>query len=258
MMNTVPALSIFAMVITLLISFGVPIGLCIYMKVKNHAKLSSFFIGCGIFILFALILEQIFHALVGLFAKDILTSHIWLYAVYGGLCAGLFEETGRFVAMKYFMKNSLDKQNAIMYGIGHGGVESVLLIGLTYVSNLILAAVINAGQLETLLAGVDVSVMEGLSPLWELPSYQFLMAGIERISAIILHIVLSYLVYLAVKNRKWSYFIIAIAIHALVDTGTVLLAQYVPVVAMELILLAVVAALAVFIYWDYRQDSMGE
>ena len=34
----------------------------------------------------------------------------------------VFEETGRLIAMKFWMKKWLDFPNALMYGIGHGGV----------------------------------------------------------------------------------------------------------------------------------------
>ena len=46
-----------------------------------------------------------------------------LYAVYGGLMAALFEETGRYSAMRFLVK-PMDFPNAFMYGAGHGGVEA--------------------------------------------------------------------------------------------------------------------------------------
>ena len=49
-----------------------------------------------------------------------------------------------------------------------------------------------------------------LKALWELPAYQFYLGGVERISAIVLQICLSVLVYKAVKteNKKfWAAYI---------------------------------------------------
>ena len=43
------------------------------------------------------------------------------------VAAGVFEETGRLLAMKFCMKKDLDKKNAIMYGIGHGGIRFLRL-----------------------------------------------------------------------------------------------------------------------------------
>ena len=39
--------------------------------------------------------------------------------------------------MKFWMKKWLDFPNALMYGIGHGGVEAILLGGLSGISNLV-------------------------------------------------------------------------------------------------------------------------
>jgi uncharacterized membrane protein YhfC len=52
-------------------------------------------------------------------------SHTWLYAVLGALLAGLFEETGRFIAFKFLLKKRTDRKTAISYGIGHGGFEAI-------------------------------------------------------------------------------------------------------------------------------------
>ena len=54
--------------------------------------------------------------------KEALTGNIWFYALYGGIAAGVFEETGRFTAMKFWMKKSLSKESSFMYGVGHGGI----------------------------------------------------------------------------------------------------------------------------------------
>lgn len=254
----VPGANIAAMFITLGICLALPIGLCIFWKMRSKAKLSAFFLGCGTFFLFALVLEQILHLVVLTVAGNLLQENIWLYAVYGGLAAGLFEETGRFLAMRFCMTKSLEKQNAIMYGIGHGGIEAILLIGLTYISNLATAFVINAGGLDALLTGMDESTAAAayaqLSQLCTLSPADFLMAGLERISAIMLHIALSWLVYRAVKGRKAAFYLLAVGIHFLVDAGTVLLIQAIPVIALEAILLATTAAILGFAVWDYRRS----
>lgn len=68
---------------------------------------AGIFIGCGIFVGFAMILEQICHAIVLTVTGDVIRDNIWLYAIYGGLAAALFEECGRWIAMKFCLKNIL-------------------------------------------------------------------------------------------------------------------------------------------------------
>lgn len=258
MVNQVSAFSISGMVFTLAVVCILPIVSCVVLRIRTGAKLSGLIVGAGTFILSAMVLEQILHTVVFALTGNALTGNIWLYAVYGGLAAGIFEETGRYLAMKFCMKNTLDKHNALMYGVGHGGIEALLLIGPTYVSNLMLSVMINRGMMETVLSQLDAATrettMQGLSQLWELPGYTFYLAGAERICAFVLQIALSYLIYTAVKEGKKSRWFLAVLLHMGVDTGTVLLAAAVPMAAVEVLLAIAVAVIAVFIFRKYRKE----
>lgn len=256
----VPTSNILAMVFTLLVAVGLPVLLLIVWKVKAKSKLYPFFLGCITFVVFALVLEQICHVVVQLLTGTLLTDNILFYALYGGLAAGLFEETGRLLAMKFCMKKDLEKKNAIMYGIGHGGIEAILLIGMTYVSNLSLAITINRGALgevmttlESTQPGSSAAFLAQIAPLWEYPASQFMMAGVERIGAIGLHIVMSYLVYLAVKKGKLGWYGLSILVHAMANAGTVLLAQVLPLAVVELVFIVFVAIMLMLVVRNYRQ-----
>lgn len=259
MIPNVPIASMIGMVISLIVSVGLPIVLCIIVCRKMKAQISSFFIGAATFVLFAMILEQILHAIVTKAAGTVLTGNIWLYALYAGLAAGIFEETGRYLAMKLCMKKTLNKQNAILYGVGHGGIEAMLLVGLTCVSNLMIAVMINSGQISALLSisGVDDSTyqvaMAQLMAVSTTPSWQFLMAGVERISAIIFHISASYLVYLAVSRKKLPYYLLAVLAHFLLDAVTVISARFLPMLAVEGLLLLISGAFGCVIWRMYRK-----
>ena len=253
MTNSVPAANIGGMIFSLLIAIGLPIALCIIVKVKMKAKMSSVFIGAATFIVFALILEQILHVIV--LRNTGIAKNIWLYALYGGLAAGLFEETGRYLAMKFVMKKNLDKQNALMYGVGHGGIESILVVGLAQFSNIATALMINSGQAESLFAAFDEATMANIAQLWQLPAYQFYISGIERIAAIFLHIGLSYLVYRAVKEQKMKFFFLALALHVLIDAVVVAASSFLPIVLIEAILLVAVAVLIYYVCRMYGKEA---
>lgn len=260
----VPSASIWGMVVSLIVSVGLPIVLLIVIRKKTKARISSFFIGSATFVVFALILEQILHMVVLKNTGTLLTGNIWLYALYGGLAAGIFEETGRYLAMKFCMRKNLNKQNAIMYGAGHGGIEAILIVGLSSISNIITAAMINNGQLLTALSvsGVDEatyqSTISQLSALWTTPSWQFYVTGLERISAIIFHIAASYLVYLAVRNKKISWYLLAVLAHFLMDAITVVTANYLPILAVELVLLAFCGGFGYMVWRKYRTETNSE
>lgn len=244
--------AILAITISMIISIGLPIILCILAVRKLKAKISCFFIGCLTFFVSALVLEQLLHLIVFTLSGDFLKDHIFLYALYGGLAAAVFEETGRFIAMKFFMKKSLTRENAFMYGIGHGGIEAILILGLAYISNLVIALQINTGAFENTLSILDEATrqttIEQLSVLWTTPSYLFYIGGLERVLAIGLHIGLSILVYKAVSSGKKQYFAIALGIHFLVDFCAVVVSNYVNVIWVEVLTLVFVSITA-FLAW---------
>ena len=105
MSGTVPALSIFFMVITCILSIGTPIALFLYLRFARKADVYPFFAGCSVMLLFAFILEQGAHSFILSFsAGETIRNNLWLYALYGGLMAGLFEETGRYLCFSFALK----------------------------------------------------------------------------------------------------------------------------------------------------------
>ena len=239
--------SVLAILFALVFSIAFPIGLMVYFRQKG-GKWITFLIGAVTFILFAMILESILHNLLFLTPLwPILQGSIWLYGLYGGLAAGVFEETGRLLAFKLFLKNEREPITALSYGIGHGGAEAILLVGLTMVNNLILAAAVSAGGIT------DPAVLEIAEQLASTPAGMFLWAAFERFGAIILHLSLSVLIFAAVREpgKKWL-FPAAILLHAAADFIAVVSNAYLPVAATEIIVLVFAVMVALFARTAYR------
>lgn len=259
-MGTVSMASIVGMGFSLAIALGIPLILFVLLRWRIGASYSCFFIGAATFLVFAMVLEQVLHLAVQALTGNLLQTNILFYAVYGGLAAGLFEETGRFLAMKFMIGKKLNRENALMYGAGHGGIEAILLLGITEVSNLITSMSINSGQFEAVLANLDeaarAATIASISPLWTMPSYQFYMAGIERISAIMLHIGLSLLIYKAVKTKNMRFYGIAVFLHFFVNAATVLLSTAAPILVVEAVLMAGVIGIGVWVYRTCWAEQM--
>ena len=239
----VPVGTLIMMAVNAVLGIAVPVCLSVYLVRKHHARLSTILIGAGTFILFALVLESIMHQLVlkGPHGASILDNTL-RYAIYGGLAAGVFEETGRFLSMKFLMKKEPSAPlPGVAYGIGHGGVEMLIIFGITMINNLVISALINSGQTDVIFSKVPVEAVEQLrSQLDQLQTIGVgtLIIGIwERFSALVLHLGLSMMVWVAVrKGGKWLWlFPAAIALHAIVDAGAVLLQKSAGMVPLELI-----------------------
>ena len=248
--------SIITMAVCALLGIAVPIALAWWLVKRHGARLSTIFIGAGVFIVFALVLESLVHQLIlkGPHGPAIL-GNIWYYALYGGLAAGIFEETGRFLAMKYLMKNEPARAlPGVAYGIGHGGAEMLLIFGVTMISNIVLSVMINTGSADTLIATTPAEAQEQVqaqfAQLQTASAGTFLFGIWERVSALILQISLSILVWTAVrKGGKWLWlFPAAILLHFLVDACAVVLAKTADMAVVEGIVFALALAVGAIAY----------
>ena len=167
--------------------------------------------------------------------------------------AGLFEETGRYLAFSFALKKYRAKNvNALMYGAGHGGFEAIVIAGFTMINNIIWSVMINNGSISSMISSLPgdqaVQAQQSVTLLATLPSYQFLLSGVERLLAIALHIALSVIVWFAVKwNGKLYLYPMAILIHFAVDaTAAILSGLGVNVILIEIVVAVLTAAAALF------------
>ncbi len=85
MLENIRTASIIGMSVSFLIAVGLPVTAFIFWRKHTRARWSSMLIGAAVFILFALVLEQLLHlAVLGLTGTK-LTGNIWLFALYGGI-----------------------------------------------------------------------------------------------------------------------------------------------------------------------------
>lgn len=239
MSATVPPLTIIFISVSLALAFAMPIVLAVWLHKRARAEVLPFFVGCAIFLVFALVLESLMHQAVlnASPAGPVILGNIWLYAVYGGLAAGIFEETGRLVAFAWLLRRHRENDaNALMYGAGHGGFECMVVLGIGMATDLIFAVMINSGGMDALFAlvsatpGMDAGTMAEVQGSLEAIAASlvgsapvvFILGAVERVFAIIIHLSLSVLVWFAVKTpgKKWL-FPAAIGLHAAVDGVTV-------------------------------------
>ena len=241
----VSTLSIVFMVLNMLLGILIPVGLLLFFRKKYRATLKSFFIGCAVMLFFALILEQMVHVVVlGSKAGTIIQNNMWLYALYGSLMAGIFEETGRFLAMRFLLKKEHgNPHNALMYGAGHGGFEAMVLLTIGMINNLIYSILINLGQTQVLLAPLDEAARGTLQAAFDTliatPSWHFLLSPMERIGAIAAQISLSVIVWFAAAGKKCRIplFLLAIILHGVLDAVAVIASKIgIPVLVIELLI----------------------
>ena len=265
----VPVSTIVCCVITLLICLALPVLALLWMdgKYKKQGIPSAWLLGAaGFFVTQILIRVPILTVLQGQsWFMEFANSHLFLYAFGLAFTAGLFELAGRFVVAKLLRKN-LTSRRALAAGLGHGGIEAIVLIGMAYVNNLIYIFMINTGYFDSLFAQVQglsgeqlelaVSQLEMIrTQLVEYPAGMFLLGGFERILAMTAHTAMSMLVCYGVAHGKTlPCMLVCLGIHTLIDltagiqllAGTVLsqTAAYIVIYAV-LIVVALISLLII-------------
>lgn len=213
--------NIIAMVISAIISIILPIGVGIYLYKKYRISFKAVGVGALVFFVFVMILEKLMHQyfLINNITTSIVLSDPWIYGLYGALVAGIFEEVGRFVGYKFLLKGHIERKDGLAYGLGHGGLEAILIGGIASIQNLIFAMLINKGNLENSLGTKlpKVAIEQLKSGLISSSSYTFILGGLERAFALSIQIFLSLIVLYGIKEKKYIYLLYAILIHAAID-----------------------------------------
>lgn len=244
---------ILCIAISALICIGLPAALLIYWKKRTRASLIPAVIGAVTFVLFALVLEQLLHGVV--LKLPAVTENTALYVLYAGFAAGIFEETGRWFAFRFLLRRYRGRETVVTYGIGHGGIEAILITGVSMISNLVLIAVLMKGGESGLAAFVGsenapviAAALQSTNP------GLFLVGGLERVIAVALHIALSVFVFRAVRERRAGDWLLAVLFHAGVDCFAVLYSVGVigSVLTIELGVLVMTAGIAFLARRAYR------
>ena len=88
----------------------------------------------------------------------------FLYAFSLAFTAGLFELAGRFVVAKLMQKN-LSCNRALAAGLGHGGIEAMILVGITYLNNILYIFMINNGTFQNCESLHAVKIPDGVTAI---------------------------------------------------------------------------------------------
>ena len=254
-----------ALIVTVILMVAIPVIFFVYWrrKHKEQTNISYLIAGAIGFIVSARILEIGVHYFCILQDNPVsrfINGSTDAYVLYGIIMAGVFEECGRYIILKYIMKKNRTRENAVMYGIGHGGIEILAVILPLMITYLSVAILFSGGDVENALSSLKITEENAAAAL---PSVQaaaafdygmMAMNVIERLFAMLLHIGLTVIVYYSVINAKKICLLAAILLHMLMDTFPALYQRsVVPLWTVE-VWEMVWAAIIVWIAWKlYRK-----
>lgn len=184
---------------------------------KSSFSIKPFGIGILVFVVFLRVLESILHLIIlktNHTTSAFFAIHPIAYAIYAALAAGIFEEVGRYVGFRVLLKKFRAWKDGISYGLGHGGIEALLIGTVMSIEAIVIGLLVNKGQLP---ANLPADVQTQLLAMVHQPAYSYALGTFERIIAICIQLALSLLVLFGIKQRKILYLGVAILLHAVVD-----------------------------------------
>ena len=189
-------------ILAIIVVFIIPVIGALYLKIKKNIKISNFIIGALTFLISQVLIRLPLLNYLGrntnIFTKGIFSQMI-PYIIFFSFTAGIFEECGRYISYKFFLKDEDNLLSPISFGLGHGGFEAS----------------------HFLLPMVFKSIIH---PLFAIYSVSYI-AIVERIFAIIVHVSLTILVFIGVKKGSKKYLFLSILLHGIYNFIVVYLIQ---------------------------------
>ena len=265
--------SIPSLVITVILMIAIPVCFFVYWrrKHKEQTKIRWLIAGAVGFVVSARVLELGVHYVCILADNPVsrfINGNAAAFVLYGITMAGVFEECGRYVILKYVMKKNRTRENAVLYGIGHGGIEILAVVLPSMITYLAVAVLFSQGDVENALRTLNITEETAAAAL---PSVQaaaafdygmMAMNVIERLFALLLHIGLTVIVYYGVVNARKACLPMAILLHMLMDTFPALyqrgLVQLWAVEVWAAVWTAIVVFIAVKLYGKMERSSQTE
>ena len=265
-MTEAPALNtglLLAMLSTVVFVVAYPLVLAVFAHRQLRIGWRYFIFGAVVFFVFQLATRVPAIQLIQAAIADQLkasTTLMWGWLIALAITAGIFEEVGRYIGYRVFMRREEKTwSRAVMYGLGHGGIESIVLVG-----GLTLLGAINmwsmaSGGLAQLPEDQRALALQQLQALNAQPGWIALLSAWERLWSVPVQVAFSVIVLQVFRRGKMIWLLWAVLGHAFVDLVAVGLQQLLGTgVGALLVIEAVVAIfglIAVWIIWRLRESA---
>ena len=203
------ASTVIAFVVSLLVQVGYPLAITLLMRRRTRASWHLFGYGALVFAAFQLFtwlpLSVYLDTVVGERLANGELAFVWLVAM--AFTTSLLEEGGRWCGYRFLFPRRgfrLSWRNGVMYGLGHGALETIILIaGLTFIyflAYLLLGRLNLETLLESMTAEDRFAVGDALRGIVNTTWDQPLIVGVERLLALPHQVAWSLLV---MQSRLW-------------------------------------------------------
>jgi uncharacterized membrane protein YhfC len=177
---------------------------------------------------------------------------LWIWLVFLWFTTGVFEEGGRFLALRYVKKPPHPWAAAVLFGIGHGGLEAWRLGAVAMIGDLVLLWTPEASLPEVVLT--TRKMLLGLSAVNALPVL------VERLTEMTAHVALTLMVVRAFRPgaKAWAWVGGAVGANAGLTTVAMVLTRVAGVWVAEAGLVFCAAGAVWWIFHSFQTSLRAE
>ncbi len=188
-------------------------------------------------------------------------SHILRTSLILGASAGISETIARVIGYALIQRQRPleQKSDALFIGLGHGGIEVMLIGGVLLAASISSLWALRGVDLTT--AGIPTeSIPLVESQIASIEQFSLLNVApfLERLIALTLHVTLSLLVWQAFAKKQWLYAMVAVVYHTFVDSTAVYLSQQstnVWRIELALVIILIPGAIYLWKQWPHNEQS---
>lgn len=212
--------------------FGTGLFLCVMpaivgfavIQIKKKRSVKPFLLGAAAFIVSQLLLRiPLLQNVLPQFGwyTAMTVSHPFLNWIFLGLTAGIFEETARWICIRFWLKKHRRFSDGIVFGLGHGGAEAILTVGISCLNCFLITFVLASGKSQTKIFGVQEALAAQVEvQLQGLTFFDAVAGGAERVLALLMQVGFTMLVFYGVRcGKSLRYLLVAILAHGFIDAS---------------------------------------
>lgn len=198
-----------------------PVVLAVLARLRLGVGWRYFGFGLLVYLVFEIVGRQTVVAyVIKLIAPQLQASYAltigWLVVL--SLSLGLFEEFGRYAAFRWLMRNEEKTwAKGVMYGLGHGGLESILLVGGLELLQLINLMTLVGTNPNALPVAQRPSIVQAFQQINAQPAWYSLLGVWGQLWSLPIQVAFSVIVIQVFRRGSLRWLWIAVLGHALVD-----------------------------------------
>lgn len=208
-----------AIVIAILLTVGIPIGVGYWLNKKKGVTWRVVSYGALAYLIMQIVVSMVFVGFGLLVENDILylqgAALQTVQVILSILLAAVVGVLIRWLGMKYIKEDLQTLKSALGIGIGYGGIENIMLVGLPLIRTF--WAMMTNLNIDPATTSLSPEMVAQLEDLWQVSAFIPLAGAVERLGALVMQIAVTILILQIFRQDKKWFLALAIGLELLVN-----------------------------------------